>query len=177
MDVTIYNQFLAEQKAGLRKQAKISISRFIESFADQTEMETWTQQFLSTLRPGEVVRHELYEAVIFPVLFAGFERRDAWSLYWLAETERNLSKAPHLLRSIGSPPSEQLFKEAYALAPSSYEIRRGLLRDLLRRFDFMAHEWPSAILYPPEKPWQSQYWELLADIIGARTGFCRRARR
>ena len=168
MDESHYALFLTEQASGRKEEAKTAIRRFIGSFDDLKEKEHWTQKFLSTLKPGTAVRHELYEQVIFPVLVAGYGNRDPWSLYLLAETGENLFKAKHLYERIGSPSLQDLLKEAYALAPSSDEIRTGLLRDLLRGFKYMAHEWPSGLLYGPGRPWQTQYWEVLSDIRLAR---------
>jgi hypothetical protein len=204
MDESHYTQFLASQTAGLKEEARTAIRRFVASFNGLEEKEDWTRKFLSTLKPGAVVRHELYEEVIFPVLVAGYENRNPWSLYWLAQTSQNLFKAKHLyqrigapsplellkeayglapsseeissglLRSLlphqrtGAPPPLELLKEAYELAPSSEEIRSGLLRSLLRGFEYMAHEWPAGILYSADKPWQTQYWGVLADIRLAR---------
>jgi hypothetical protein len=168
MDESYYAQFLSKQLAGLKEEARTAIQRFVESFNDLEEKEDWTRKLLSTHEPSDVVRHELYQEVIFPVLLAGYERRDPWSLYWLAETSKNLFKAKHLYQRIGSPPPQALLKEAYALAPSSVEIREGLLRDLLRGFEYMAHEWPAGLLYYPDQTWQTQYWEVLADIRLAR---------
>jgi hypothetical protein len=169
VDETLYEKFLAAQKAGLRNEAKTAICQFVESFAGRAEMQAWTRKFLSTLRPGERIRHELYEGVIFPVLLSGHDRLEAWSIYWLAETTDNLFRAPHLFKRLGSPPMQRLFKEAYALAPASPEFRGGLLRDLLRGFHYMGHEWPSGILYDPKRPWETEYLEILQDIELART--------
>lgn len=168
MDESHYALFLTKQASGRKEEARIAIRRFIGSFDGLKEKEDWTRKFLSTLKPGTAVRHELYEQVIFPVLVAGYGNRDPWSLYWLAETGQNLFKAKHLYERIGSPPLQHLFKEAYALAPSSDEIRTGLLRDLLRGFEYMAHEWPSGLLYDPGTPWQTQYWEVRQEIQLAR---------
>jgi hypothetical protein len=169
LDETLYAKFLAARKAGLRDEAKVAISQFVESFAGFAEKEAWTRQFLSTLPPGERVRHELYERVIFPVLLAGHDRLDPWSIYWLGETAQNLYRAWPLYKQLGAPPIQRLFKEAYALAPSSAEIRQGLLRDLLRGFDYMAHEWPSGILYAAGEPLETQHREALQDIQLARS--------
>jgi len=168
MDESYYAQFLTRQASGRKEEARTAIRQFVGSFNDLEEKEDWTRKFLSTLKPGTVMRHELYEEVILPVLVAGYANHDPWSLYWLAETSQNLFKARHLFERIGSPAPQERLKKAYALAPSSDEIRRGLLRDLLRGFEYMSHEWPSGLLYNPEMPWQTQYWELLADIRLAR---------
>jgi hypothetical protein len=167
MDESHYSRFLARQASGRKEEARTAIRRFVESFNELEEKETWTRKFLSTLKPGAVVRHELYEAIIFPVLLAGYGERDSWSLYWLAETAHNWQKAMHLAERIGSSP-QQLLLDAHAIAPSSDEIGRGLLRSLLRGFEYMAHEWPSGLLYNLDKPWETQYWELLAEIRLAR---------
>lgn len=167
MDESFYVQFLAEQASGRKEEAKIAIRRFVESFNGLEERETWTRKFLSTHKPGTVVRHELYAEVIFPVLFAGYGKRDPWSLYWLAETEQNLAKAAHLAERISSSP-QQLLLDAHAIAPASDEIGRGLLRSLLHGFEYIAHEWPSGLLYHVDKPRETQYWELLAEIRLAR---------
>jgi hypothetical protein len=168
MDEGYFAAFLDKEKLGLKEEARTSIRRFVESFDGLAEKEAWTRKYLRTLRHGNVVRHELYEHVIFPVLAAGYERRDPWSLYWLAETGQNLFKAQHLYQRIGSPPLLDLFKQAFALAPTSSEIRDGLLRDLLRGFEYMAHEWPVGILYDPHQSRQEQYDEVIGDIRLAR---------
>ena len=166
MDESLYTQFVAKQASGRKEEAKVAIRRFVESFNSLKEKEDWTRKFLSTQRPGTALRHELYQEVIFPVLIAGYETRDPWSLYWLAETYQNLFSSAY--KRFDLPPPQDLLKEAYALAPSSEEIRRGLLRSLLRGFEYMAHEWPTGLLYAPDSPWQTQYWELRAEIQLAR---------
>jgi len=148
--------------------AKATIRDFVDSFADLAEMASWTKEYLSTSRPGELIRHELYEGVIFPVLLSGYERKDAWSICWLANTWRNLAKAEHLRRRISFQHQTELFKEAYLLEPHSEVARERLLSDLVEGFNFMGHEWPIGILYDPSKPWPNAYWEAQQEIRLAR---------
>jgi hypothetical protein len=166
MDESLYTQFVTEQASGRKQEAKVAIRRFVESFNSHKEKEDWTRKFLSTQKPGAALRHELFEEIILPVLVGGYENRDPWSLYWLAETYQNHSSSTY--RRLDLPAPQDLLKEAYALAPSSEEIRCGLLRSLLRGFEYMAHEWPAGLLYAPDSPWLTQYWEIRAEIQLAR---------
>ena len=165
MDEFLYAAFVAKLASGRKEEAKLAIRRFIESFNNLEEKEDWTRRFLSTTKPGTKLRHELYEEVVLPVLMAGYETRDPWSLYWLAQTSRN---ARYFGRRLDLPSPQELLKEAHALDPSSDAIRRDLLCRLLNGFEYMAHEWPAGLLYDPDSPWQTQYWEILAEIKLAR---------
>jgi hypothetical protein len=165
MDEFLYAEFIAKLASGRKEEARLAIRRFIESFNNLEEREDWTRRFLSTIKPGTKLRHELYEEVVLPVLMAGYEARDPWSLYWLAQTSKN---ARYFDRRLDLPSSQELLKEAHALDPSSDAIRHDLLRSLLYGFEYMAHEWPTALLYAPDSPWQTQYREILAEIRLAR---------
>jgi len=94
-------------------------------------------------------RGELYAEIIFPVLLAGSNRNDAWSLYWLAETIQHLKGARKLYEVIKFKTRTDLLKDAYAVDRDSIEIRKALLKSLWSEFDYASHEWPSGILWRP----------------------------
>ena len=125
------------------------LDAFIRSFNSFEEREQFTRAFLGSHAYGEGIRHELYAEIIFPVLLAGSNRNDAWSLYWLAETIQHLKGARKLYEVIKFKTRTDLLKDAYAVDRDSIEIRKALLKSLWSEFDYASHEWPSGILWRP----------------------------
>ena len=143
-DRTLFDRFLAMRAVGRKKDAAIAVKAFVASFVDDDDRARWTRAFLETHRYGEHVRHEVYAEVIFPVLVAGYERNDAWSLYWLAGTTQNLTDL-HLAR-IGHEGDIKLLHRALEIDPGYAQARHELLRAYVAWFSYASHEWPSAIL-------------------------------
>ena len=169
MDERLYSLFLAELAAGRKAEAKVAVERFVSSFGDIEEKQLWTQHYLPSLPPGAIVRHELFESLIFPVLLSGYEKREPFSMLWLAKLAQNLYRAKRLHAQLSWVTDEELLKEAYALAPHSEEIQVALLEALIAKFCYLGHEWPSGILYAPHGVWQTQYWNLMEEVRLART--------
>ena len=101
MNSSHYERYKSFISKGLRKEAGAEIRLFIDSFADAAERKAFARWFLENEDFGHKIRHELYEAVIFPALVDGYGERDPWSSYWLARTCQNLYQAKHLWRQVG----------------------------------------------------------------------------
>jgi hypothetical protein len=168
MDEQLYFRFEEEQKLGLKARAKETIVEFVASFTDFSDKRAWAQKFMSARRTTYAIRHELYEEVIFPVLFEGYQRKDPKCLYWLARTAQNLYKSPRLHERIDQQLPIDLLKQAYSIAPDSEEFRQGLLEALIDGLRWITHEWPAGILYEVQRPWHIEYWDLMQDLKLAR---------
>lgn len=141
-DQARYDNFVEMRAAGRKKDAAVAVRAFIASFVDNDDRARWTRWFLDTHPYGERIRHELYTEVIFPVLKAGYEVGDAWSLYWLAGTSQNL----YFFGQMWRESDVTLLQRALEIDPGHEQARLELIRAYIRWFAYAGHEWPSAIL-------------------------------
>jgi hypothetical protein len=144
------------------------LDALLRSFSTSEEREQWAHRFLRTHTYGARVRHELYAELVFPVLSAGSNRNDAWSLYWLAGTIQNLYKARGLYELIKFKSKTDLLKDAYAIDQNSTGVREALLKSLLDDFDYASHEWPSGILWGPGETTLDRCNEMMSEVTLAR---------
>jgi hypothetical protein len=168
MDPNAYDQFVGLTKAGHRKEAAASLRQFLDSFCDFSERAEWTRKFLATSKFGLRIRHELFQEVIFPVLLDGYRKNDAWSMYWLAGTVKNLVSTPalrHYYKEFGG--TINLLKATIALE-NTEPNRDALLQELLKHFDYAGHEWPSGILSGTNGATSVECYAYLDDIRLAR---------
>ncbi len=151
MDESFFEDFIASQEVGLKQDAKRAIDAFVRSFTSISQKRAWVQKNIETLSFGNRyrIRHELYIGVIFPVLYEGYMRQDAWGKMWLSKTIQNLYNAKVLWEKIEYKSDLLLAREAYELDRQSAEIRNCLLEVLMRGFEYCEHEWPSALLCGP----------------------------
>jgi hypothetical protein len=165
----LYEKYVEFRRLGRKKEAKIAIRAFLNSFHTFSERQDFSKEFLERLHFDHPryeqfrshIRHELYQEVILPVLLDGYRKKDPWSLYWLASThvgsELVDDKAPL-----------DLMKECFDLERGSTRVRNALLSMLLAGFEYSAHEWPSGILWDSKGATLSQCDEILSDIQLAR---------
>ena len=168
MNSALYEGYLARLSEGRRKDAGLMLDAFLRSFNSSEEREQWTRTFLKTHTYGAKVRHEVYAELIFPILFAGSKRNDAWSLYWLAGTCQNLYSAHKLYEIINFKGKTDLLKEAYAIDCNSTEVRQELLKSLLDDFAYASHEWPAGILWSVNGATLNQCTEIMSEVALAR---------
>ncbi|MEH2376036.1 hypothetical protein [Nostoc sp.] len=150
MELEYYKQYLHYKKLGFRTQARQHLQQFIASFASFAEKELWTYKFLETQEyefGWHIIRYELYEQVVFPVLLSGYQKRDHWSVLWLARTANNFYKVKHLHKQIDFKTDYGLLKECYLLAPNNNEVHKDLLSIQIRWLQYCIHEYPTGILY------------------------------
>src|SRR5262249_9460212 len=113
------------------------------------------------------IRHELYEHILFPVLLAGYQRRDPWALRYLARTAQNLYHAKSLWAQVGVGEFE-LLKELLRLCPDDEQARTDVLAAQLRWFSHCTHEWPAGILHGMNGASVQECEEILEEIALAR---------
>jgi len=147
MDVTLYKAYLKAKEDGLKKLASEHIRKFIDSFANKSEMLLWSRSFLEQAEYGYKIRHELYREVIFPVLFDGFKVGDAWSLFYLGKTAQNLYSDKSLHSQVEQLSDFEFFKRCYDISPELFDVRVSLADTVWRGVSFGVHEWPSGLCY------------------------------
>ncbi|MEH1897677.1 MAG: hypothetical protein V7K94_20710 [Nostoc sp.] len=148
MELEYYKQYLHCKKLGFRIRARQHLQQFITSFASFTEKELWTHEFLENhqCKYEYGIRYELYEQVVFPALLSGYQKRDPWSVLWLARTANNFYKVKHLHKQIDFKTDYGLLKECYLLDPSNNEVQKDLLSVQIRWLQYCIHEYPTGIL-------------------------------
>lgn len=167
MNAHLYERFVSLKSLGRKAEAKAALDSFIASFETPEEKQVWVFSFLEDEGYGHKVRHEIYENLVYPVLLDGYLKDEANSVAWLARTVENLweIKSPHpALRGKGEL---ALHKEAYGLAPDE-NMRIGLIKTLIRGFDYAQHEWPAGILCGTDGADIEQCQDILQDIDLAR---------
>jgi hypothetical protein len=142
-----YEHFKIHLARGDRAAAKTHIKRFVDSFEEVDDKKAWVKWYLENEERGHLVRHEIYEHLVFPVLLEGYRRSDAWSLRWLARTSQNLYRADDLWLQIARKTEHGLLTQLYAQCPCDKEVAKALLRSHSQGFQYMIHEWPHGILY------------------------------
>ncbi|MBW3636378.1 MAG: hypothetical protein KY445_07930 [Armatimonadetes bacterium] len=130
MDSELYERFVEAKNKGLKRQLTELANQFIASFNSQEEKEVWVREFLENGGYGHRIRHEIYRDLVFPVLLAGYKRKDAWSTFWLAKTTSNLHDLKQFHSAIENKGAIQLLTEAYNLSPSP-DVRKELLEKYL----------------------------------------------
>lgn len=146
MKPELYERFLMLRNSGRKPQAKVALDEFINSFENFEEKAVWVREFLDTEEFGHKVRHEIYEHLVFPVLLAGYEQKEAWSLLNLAKTSKNLYASKSLHAAVDFKSEFQFLTEAYEIEPTE-ELRKQLLGQHIRGFSFSQHEWPIGIIF------------------------------
>jgi hypothetical protein len=137
---------LERGKQCCKKEATASLREFLDTFRDFSERAEWTKRFLATHKFGSRIYYELFQEVIFPVLLDGYQKNDAWSMYWLAGTAEDLvrgAKTRCYYEQFGG--TIKLLKTAMAL-DNTARVRDALLQEFLICFDYAGHEWPAGIL-------------------------------
>lgn len=164
MELDYYKQYLHYKAVGFRSEARANLQQFIDSFVSITEKEQWTREFLEAGEYGHKIRYELYEEVVFPALLNGYQRKDPWSVLWLARTAQNLYKVKHLHEQIDLKTDFGLLKECYLLDPNNIEIRKDLLNIQVQWLQYCIHEYPTGILYGNDGATTEECQEILSEI-------------
>ena len=167
MDEVAYRQYVTYKNAGMKAQANTALEVFLASVKPADDTQAWTKAFLEGGDFGHRIQHEIYECLVFPVLWQGYEDNDAWSLLWLAKTVNNLYRSPSLHALIGYKGERELLTEAYMLQASN-EVRLLLLNADLHWFAYCQHEWPAGILYGRDGASFAECDDILQQVSFAR---------
>jgi len=152
MNFEYYQEFLMCQSKGLKQQSKDALERFICSFSDFSEKQTWVTENLSDLEvhSNGRLRNELFEELVFPVLADGYKNKQVHLMIWLVKFSKNLYQNQPLWHKIHGVTPYEIIRECYDLEPENTEIRDLCLQLGLEGIQYAIHEWPCGILLGPD---------------------------
>jgi hypothetical protein len=167
MEPSHFDRFERALTTGARALAAEELKAFIESFKSLEEKTTWSRSYLERRQFGRKIRHELYEHVIFPVLFAGYQKSDPWSLRWLEWTAQNLYQSEHLWAQVDMKTAYAFAKQLLSVCPEDDETRKRVLSHQLAWFQYCAHEWPAGILHGHDSATLEECEQILGEVASA----------
>jgi hypothetical protein len=168
MNSELYREYLSLKALGLRDDSKEKLMNFIDSFADIDEKEVWVRGFIEEGNFEHKIRHEIFEQLVFPVLYEGYKENDFWAIWSLSKVSQNLYDSKAFWKKVDYNTDHSLLRRCFELNPEHQEVRKELLDALLGFFRYSMHEWPSGILYGNDGADQKQSQEILEEIGFAR---------
>jgi tetratricopeptide (TPR) repeat protein len=171
MDVEKADAYFKEYKkyesAGLRAKAKEALCNFINSFECLAEKETWVDENVSKLELNgcSCVRYELFEEIIFPVLWKGYENKDIGRMKILAEMEQNCHQNERIREKMNNMTARDIIKECYRLDPNDREVQETYLNLEIHRISIGMHEMPIGILFDDPDNWEEECRQTLNGEI------------
>ena len=145
MKSALYEEFRSFSAIGDRKRAAKSVRSFIDSFEGVNERGIWVREYLEKGDFGHKIRHELYLELVFPELFSGYQRKEPWSLYFLAHTIQNIYGCRELHEELDWETEYSLLKSTFEIEPGYRDVRARLLATTFSRLSYAIHEWPSGL--------------------------------
>ena len=166
MKIEYFNEYLKYEQSGIKAKAKEFLNKFILSFENYTEKESWTMEFLPRLKQNSNgrIRNELFEEIIFPVLLNGYNNKNLASMVWLVKLNQNYYQNNKIWQKINYKTDLEIVKECYSIDPNNTEVIDEYLEIIIRGIDFAIHEMPFGILYGNNFATKDQCKELLEEI-------------
>ncbi|GMM67942.1 hypothetical protein MTsDn1_12370 [Alteromonas sp. MTD1] len=149
MNIEYYEIFEKELKAGLKKQAAVSVKKFVDSFRNHDEVTNWVWSYLPNLEKNRhnCIRHEIFIHLVYPTLKEGFEVDDYNSTLWLGKLIQNVYQTKGVFEELGSLVDMDFYRKCYEIDSLNPEGRALLLGSILNWLSHCEHEWPAGILY------------------------------
>jgi hypothetical protein len=113
VNIEHFNEYLHYENLGIKTKAKECVIKFISSFENYREKELWTLEYLPRLvdnykqrikenvfnntgfypkleeKLNPKIRNEIFEEIIFPVLWNGYKNKDVSLMIWLVKFNQN----------------------------------------------------------------------------------------
>jgi hypothetical protein len=149
MEIEYYNEYLHYRKIGIREKTKEAVIKFINSFENYTEKESWAMEYLPKLEydGNGRIRNELFEEIIFPVLLNGYNNKNVSLMIWPVKLNQNYYQNHRIWEKINYKTALEIIKECYDLEPNNNEVTDMFLEVLIEKINFSIHEWPYGILF------------------------------
>jgi len=143
-----YEKYLLFSDQKLKLQTDNALNIFINSFETIEEKILWTKENISKIQVNNSsrIRFELFNAIILPVLLIGYQRKEAFSLFWLARLVNNYYDNKEVLTEIHNKSPFELLDEAYKIDRTNESIRKEIINEWIKFVTYSQHEWPSGIL-------------------------------
>lgn len=159
-----YENYKNLKERAQKQEAKAELAEFIESLKSAKGEEQFVEWFFCEEFKGGKIRYELYQEIIFPVLYEGFKRNDPKFILRLLTAEDNLPQAKSIEKELVNVGKLDLLSKYVELCPQDSEARLELISEHIKFFQFCQHEWPSGILYGMNGATLDECSMLLRDI-------------
>jgi hypothetical protein len=148
MNTDYFNEYLLYKDKGLKEKAKEAVVNFVNSFETYEEKEAWTLEHLSEL-PADSngrIRNEIFEEILFPVLWNGYNNKKVELMVWLAKLYQNCIQNKRVFARMSYKTDYEIISECYDLEPDNTEVIDLYLEIKVRYIAFSIHEYPYGIL-------------------------------
>ena len=169
MDIKYYEEYLHYKKIGIKSKTKEFIDKFIGSFVNYEEKELWTREYLPKIEfdSNGRIRNELFEEIIFPVLWNGYKNKNIELMVWLTKLSQNYYQNNRIWKKMDYKTDFEIIKKCYEIEPNDDVIDK-YLEIIIREIDYSIHEWPYGILFGNNFATKDECKELLDKITFLR---------
>ncbi|MDR2906207.1 MAG: hypothetical protein LBU73_09660 [Helicobacteraceae bacterium] len=150
MKIEYFNEYRKWENLGVREKTKAPLNNFIKSFENDAEKISWTMEFLSNLELNNgryYIRNELFEEIVFPILFNGYKNGDVSLILRLIKLSSNLTANNKLWKKLDYKIRGDLISERYRLDPNNDEVLRLYLYKLEDGIEDCFRDYPDRINY------------------------------
>jgi RAB protein geranylgeranyltransferase component A len=149
VEIDYYNEYLRHKQAGISRKTKEAVMKFIHSFENYAEKESWVMDYLSKPEydSNGRIRNELFEEIIFPVLLNGYANKNVPLMIWLVKLNQNYYQNHRIWEKINYKTTLEIIMECYQLEPDNNEVTDMLLEVWIEQINFNIHEWPHGVLW------------------------------
>jgi hypothetical protein len=110
------------------------------------------------------IRNELFEEIVFPVLWKGYKNKDIQSMIWLTRLNQNYYQNNRIRKLMDYKSPIQIIQECYEIDPNNHEVSDLYLEFKIDGISYSIHEFPSAILTVNDDTRKEDCKKLLEEI-------------
>ena len=148
MNTEYFDKFINYEHNGVKTRPKMFLNKFILSFENYKEKELWTIEYLPVIEKlfYDDIPNELFEEVIFPVLYKDYENNVELKKY-IIKFGKSCSRNEKIWRSLGWELRYEIIEKLYELEPNNNEVIDVYLMLKIDDIKFRLHHPPHIILY------------------------------
>jgi uncharacterized protein YsxB (DUF464 family) len=167
MNIEYFNEYLKYEHKGIKSKTKEYVNMFIKSFENDMEKGSWTIEYLPKFEQNSNgrIRNELFEEIIFPVLFNGYKNKDIKLMVWLVKLSQNYYQNNRIWKQLNYRSEMEIIKECYDIEPDNKEVQDIYLEIKINKMEFIIHEYPPYILFGNNVATKDECKILLDDIV------------
>jgi hypothetical protein len=160
MNIGYFDKYINHEYNGVKIRPKLFLNKFVQSFENYKEKELWTIEYLPVFENyfNDYIPYELFEVVIFPVLFNGYKNNNELKKC-LIKFGKNCVRNKNIWWKLGYEFRYEIIEKLFDLEPDNEEIIDTYLHLKIKDIEFRLHHPPHIIIYEKEI-----YTELLEEV-------------
>ena len=146
MNIEYFYKYISYEYNGVKTRPKLFLNKFILSFANYKEKESWTIEYLPLLERyfDNYIPNELFEEIIFPVLSKYIHTKEYKK--YLIKFGKTFYRNKKVWWELGYELRKELIEEFYELEPDNDEIIDVYLEFKIDMIKWALHHWPDIIV-------------------------------